>query len=98
MEYEINEISEEELEKQLEEYKQYIQNLKSDELLDKMRNSLIATDVLVEGFNIVTQITEAQGINISGIIKLREAVGEAIDWLNYHLNVEPEIEEENDDL
>lgn len=98
MEYEINEISEEELERQLEEYKQYIQNLKSDELLDKMRNSLIATDVLVEGFNIVTQITEAQGINISGIIKLREAVGEAIDWLNFHLNGEPDDEEENDDL
>lgn len=87
-------INEEELQQKIEEYQEFIRSLPLDELLDRLALSLQATEIILEGYNLMNNVDAGQGIAFAGIIRLREAVGEAIDWLSYNTAGE----EENEDL
>ena len=101
----MNMDTEKELQLQ-EEYKkhlEYIRNLEPEELTERLAKSLEATEVILEGYNLVTNINEGHGIAVAGIIKLRETIGDTLEWLSYQIlevdeDDEEDEEEESDDL
>jgi hypothetical protein len=76
---------------------EYIRSLESEVLLDRLVKALDNTEVILEGYNLVTNINEGHGIAVAGIIKLREALAEAIDWIDYNCS-EEETDTESDEL
>lgn len=92
---EQEQISEEELQEKIAEYQEFIRSLPIDELMDRLAISLQSTEIILEGYNLVNNIDVGQSVTLAAIIRLREAVGEAIDWLDYNTGEE---EEENEDL
>jgi hypothetical protein len=97
----INMDTEKELQLQ-EEYKKHLENIRNldpEELTERLAKSLEATEVILEGYNLVTNINEGHGIAVAGIIKLRETISDTLEWLNYQiLEVDEEDEEESDEL
>ena len=62
----------------------------------RLIKALDSTEVILEGYNLVTNINEGHGIAVAGIIRLREALAEAIDWIDTNVNdVVLEIDEES---
>jgi len=53
-----------------------------------------STDVILEGYELVTNINEGHGIAIAGIIRLREALMDSIEWITNNLAEEEPTEEE----
>ena len=53
-----------------------------------------STDVILEGYELVTNINEGHGIAIAGIIRLREALIDSIEWITNNLVEEEPTEEE----
>lgn len=97
-----NELTPEEIIKQIEEYEESIKNLSIEELMTKMEDAIKSTDLILEGYNLVTNISEGHGIAVAGILKLRETILETMDWLDFNLIEEEEEENtvlaENEDL
>jgi hypothetical protein len=97
----INMDTEKELQLQ-EEYKKHLENIRNlepEELTERLAKSLEATEVILEGYNLVTNINEGHGIAVAGIIKLRETISDTLEWLNYQiLEVDEDDEEESDEL
>jgi len=100
----INMDTEKELQLQ-EEYKkhlEYIRNLEPEELTERLAKSLEATEVILEGYNLVTNINEGHGIAVAGIIKLRETISDTLEWLSYQIleddHEDDEEDEESDEL
>ena len=100
----INMDTEKELQLQ-EEYKKhldYIRNLEPEELTERLAKSLEATEVILEGYNLVTNINEGHGIAVAGIIKLRETISDTLEWLSYQIleddHEDDEEDEESDEL
>ena len=92
----MNMDTEKELQLQ-EEYKkhlEHIRNLEPEELTERLAKSLEATEVILEGYNLVTNINEGHGIAVAGIIKLRETISDTLEWLSYQIL---EVEEDEDD-
>lgn len=81
------------LQEELLKLQEFIRTLDSEELTDRLVKALDNTEVILEGYNLVTNINEGHGIAVAGIIKLREALAEAIDWIDYNFS-EEEIESE----
>ncbi len=85
-----------------EEYKKHLENIRNlepEELTERLAKSLEATEVILEGYNLVTNINEGHGIAVAGIIKLRETISDTLEWLNYQiLEVDEDDEEESDEL
>jgi hypothetical protein len=81
---------------------EYINNLEPDELYDRLVKVYESTDVILEGYNLVTTINEGHGIAIAGIIRLRGALEETLTWLDNNLCDDEdsleEIEETDDEL
>ena len=76
---------------------EYIRSLEAEELTERLVTALDSTEVILEGYNLVTNIHEGHGIAVAGIIKLREAIAEAIDWIDYNCS-EEETDTESDEL
>jgi len=97
----INMDTEKELQLQ-EEYKKHLENIRNlepEELTERLAKALEATEVILEGYNLVTNINEGHGIAVAGIIKLRETISDTLEWLNYQIiEVDEEDEEESDEL
>ena len=81
-----DQLSDEELQKLLLEYQTSIQNLDTEEMLDKLVKALDSTELILEGYNLVTNINEGHGIAVAAIIRLRDAISEAITWIDFNCN------------
>ena len=79
------------LQEELLKLQEFIRSLDAEEITDRLVKALDNTEVILEGYNLVTNINEGHGIAVAGIIKLREALAEAIDWIDYNFS-EEEIE------
>jgi hypothetical protein len=101
MEHAKNIDTEEELKLQEEfkKHQEFIINLDPEALLERLLKALDSTEVILEGYNLVTNINEGHGIAVAGIIRLRDALAEAIDWIDTNINdVIVELDEESDEL
>lgn len=84
-----------------EEYQKHlesIRNLEPEELAEKLAKSLEATEVILEGYNLVTNINEGHGIAVAGIIKLRETISDTLEWISYQILEVDQDDEESDEL
>jgi hypothetical protein len=81
---------------------EYINNLEPNELYDRLVKVYESTDVILEGYNLVTNVNEGHGITFAGIIRLRVALEETLTWLDNNLCDDEdsleEIEETDDEL
>ena len=88
-----------ELQEEYQKHLEHIRNLDPEELTDRLAESLEATEVILEGYNLVTNINEGHGIAVAGIIKLRETISDALEWISYQMiEIEDEDLEESDEL
>ena len=71
-----------ELQEEYQKHLEHIRNLDPEELTERLAKSLEATEVILEGYNLVTNINEGHGIAVAGIIKLRETISDALEWIN----------------
>lgn len=84
------------LQDEFKKHQEFIVNLDAESLIERLVKALDSTEVILEGYNLVTNINEGHGIAVAGIIRLRDALAEAIDWVDLNVN---EIEEiESDEL
>lgn len=84
------------LQDEFKKHQEFIVNLDAESLIERLVKALDSTEVILEGYNLVTNINEGHGIAVAGIIRLRDALAEAIDWIDLNVN---EIEEiESDEL
>lgn len=86
------------LQEEYQKHLEIIRNLEPEELTEKLAKSLEATEVILEGYNLVTNINEGHGIAVAGIIKLRETISDTLEWLNYQILEVDEDDLESDEL
>lgn len=86
------------LQEELKKHQEYIINLDPESLLERLLKALDSTEVILEGYNLVTNINEGHGIAVAGLIRLREAIAEAIDWIDTNVNDVTIETEESDEL
>jgi hypothetical protein len=98
----IDPAEELQLQENLNKHNEYISNLDPDELFERLMKAYDSTDVILEGYNLVTNISEGHGIAIAGLIRLRAALEETVLWMDKNLLEDEdeslEIEEEGDEL
>jgi hypothetical protein len=82
------------LQKHFEQHRKELLKLDPDQLLERLVKSYDSTDVILEGYELVTNINEGHGIAIAGIIRLREALMDSIEWITNNLVEEEPTEEE----
>ena len=87
----LDNIDEQQLQEAIQKHTDYIIELDPSEILERLSKSLEATEVILEGYNLVTNINEGHGIAVAGLIRLREAVAESITWISENVG---EFEEE----
>lgn len=83
----------EDLQKELEEHRNQILMLHPQDLLQRLIKMHDSTDVILEGYDLVTNINEGHGIAVAGILRLREALMDSVEWINYNIVFNEEIEE-----
>ena len=80
-------------------HKDYIVNLEPDDLIERLVQAHDSTNVILEGMNITSTMSEGHAIAVAGLLRLREAIVESIDWLDHNLAESvPSIDEESDEL
>ena len=94
----LDSLNEEELQEALLKHHKYIEDLEPADILERLSKALEATEVILEGYNLVTNINEGHGIAVAGLIRLREAVAEAITWIDTNTIELDESEESIEDL
>lgn len=94
----LDSFDEEELQEALLKHHKYIKDLEPTDILERLSKALEATEVILEGYNLVTNINEGHGIAVAGLIRLREAVAEAITWIDTNTIELDESEESIEDL
>lgn len=77
---------------------EFINNLDPGDLYERLVKAYESTDVILEGYNLVTNINEGHGIAIAGLIRLRSAMEETLTWLDHNLLLEENSEESDDEL
>lgn len=94
MNYEdLDEEQQLELQKQFEENRKIILAMNPEEFLERIIKMHDSTDVILEGYDLVTNINEGHGIAIAGLIRLRNALMESIEWITNNLFEEDQEEE-----
>ena len=78
---EDQELLQEEFNKRIE----AVRALSLEEMLEKLVKAHDSTDVILEGYNLVTNVNEGHGIALAGIIRLRDALAEMMDWVDHNL-------------
>jgi len=78
----------EQLQKELEERRNQTLMLDPIDLVQRLVKMHDSTDVILEGYELVTNIGEGHGIAIAGILRLREALVDSIEWINYNRRFE----------
>jgi hypothetical protein len=82
-----------ELQKQFEENRKQILAMDPEEFLERLVKMQDSTDVILEGYDLVTNINEGHGIAVAGLIRLRNALMDSIEWITFNLLQEDEEEE-----
>lgn len=92
--------NEDQLQQNLEKFNEAIVNMSAEELFDRLIKAYESTDVILEGYNLVTNINEGHGIAIAGLLRLRAALEEITLWMDKNLLEEDsdEEDEEGDEL
>lgn len=96
MEIEEN-MTEAEILEKLEEKRQLVISLTTDEIIERLEKALYNTEVVLDGYNLVNNITVGDGVALAGILKLRETISETLDWMLENIYEAP-YEEENEEL
>ena len=81
-----------ELQKQFEENRKIILAMNPEEFLERLVKMHDSTDVILEGYDLVTNINEGHGIAVAGLIRLRNALMESIEWITNNLFEDEEEE------
>ena len=87
----------EDLQKELEEHRNQILMLHPQDLLQRLIKMHDSTDVILEGYDLVTNINEGHGIAVAGILRLREALMDSVEWINYNIVFNEETEENEEE-
>ena len=82
-----------ELQKKFEENRKIILSMNPEEFLERSIKLHDSTDVILEGYDLSTDISGGQGISMAGIIRLRNAIMDAAEWISHNL-LESDEEEE----
>ena len=83
---ENEELFQEEFNKRIE----AVRALTLEEMVEKLVKAHDSTDVILEGYHLVTNVNEGHGIALAGIIRLRDALAEMVDWIDHNLYEEAE--------
>ena len=95
MNYEdLDEEQQLELQKQFEENRKIILAMDPETFLERLVKMHDSTDVILEGYDLVTNIGEGHGIAVAGLIRLRNALMDSIEWITSNLIAADEDEEE----
>ncbi len=84
-------MEEQDFTEEIQKQREFITSLSFEDMIDRIVSAYESTDVILEGYNLVTNINEGHGIAIAGIIRLRKALEETLDWLE--ANSFEEVEE-----
>ena len=82
-----------ELQKQFEENRKIILSMDPEEFLERLVKMHDSTDVILEGYDLVTNINEGHGIAVAGLIRLRNALMNSLEWISFNLLSGDEEEE-----
>ena len=94
MNYEdLDEEQQLELQKQFEENRKIILAMDPETILERLVKMHDSTDVILEGYDLVTNINEGHGIAVAGLIRLRNALMDSIEWITTNLIAGDEEEE-----
>ena len=94
MNYEdLDEAQQLELQKQFEENRKIILSMDPEEFLERIIRLHDSTNVILEGYDLSTDISGGQGIAMAGIIRLRNAIMDSVEWITHNL-AEEDLEEE----
>lgn len=94
MNYEdLDEAQQLELQKQFEENRKIILSMDPEEFLERIIKLHDSTNVILEGYDLSTDVSGGQGIALAGIIRLRNAIMDSVEWITHNL-VEEDLEEE----
>lgn len=80
----------EEFTEQIEKHREFIASLSVEEIIERIIKAHDSTDVILEGYNLVTNVNEGHGIALAGIVRLRSAIEELLDWFDQNLSEEAE--------
>jgi hypothetical protein len=84
-------MEEQDLTEQIQKQREFVASLDLEDMIERIVAAYESTDVILEGYNLVTNINEGHGIAIAGIIRLRKALEETLDW--FEANMVEEIDE-----
>ncbi len=84
-------MEEQDLTEQIQKQREFVASLDLEDMIERIVAAYESTDVILEGYNLVTNINEGHGIAIAGIIRLRKALEETLDW--FEANMAEEIDE-----
>ncbi len=83
-------MEEQDITEQIEKHREYIGSLSVEDIIERIIKAHDSTDVILEGYNLVTNVNEGHGIALAGIVRLRSAIEELMDWFDYNLTEEAE--------
>ena len=86
------------LQDEFKKHQEFIVNLDAESLIERLVKALDSTEVILEGYNLVTNINEGHGIAVAGIIKLRETISDTLEWISYQILEVDQDDEESDEL
>jgi hypothetical protein len=84
-------MEEQDLTEQIQKQREFVASLDLEDMIERIVAAYESTDVILEGYNLVTNINEGHGIAIAGIIRLRKALEETLDW--FEANMVEEVDE-----
>jgi hypothetical protein len=96
-----DEINEELVRIKLENFKK-IEVMDVEEVEEFLNDLLISTDIVVEGMNLVSNLTSGEAIAYRALVKLAQGIELAIHWIQSNTEAEDDdvlgLREDNDEL
>jgi len=77
---------------------EFIMSLEPSEIVARLEQVYDSTDVILEGYTLMENLTSGDGIASAGLIRLREAVSESIYWIRNYFNLDELPDDEETDL
>ena len=77
---------------------EFIMSLEPTELVERLEQIYDSTDVILEGYTLVENLSSGDGIASAGLVRLREGISESIYWIRNYFNLDELISDEETDL